>query len=282
MYLDKLSLEGRSVVVAGAGGGGIGTAVCEAVAEAGGRVVAVDVDPEALAEAEERIRARGADCLGVLADLCAPGGAERAVAEGAARFGTPDGLVHIVGGARDGHWAPAADYPDEAFREVVELNLESAFRTCRATARAMIDAGRPGSIVCLSSISGSASSPFHLPYGVAKAGIVQMVQTLAVEWGRRSIRVNAIAPGTIATPRVEMRDDPERDRAVIPLGRRGVPSEIASAALFLLSDLASYVSGQTLAVDGGATGKLAFIGPDDLPVFIDSPELLGRPPEDSD
>ena len=282
MYREKLSLEGRTIVVAGAGGGGIGTAVCEAVAEAGASVVAVDIDPEALAEAEQRIGERGGRGRGVIADVRTREGAERAMAEAAAGPGPLSGLVHIVGGAREGHWEPSADYPDEAFREVMELNLDSAFQTCRAAARAMIDAGTPGSIVCLSSISGSASSPFHLPYGIAKAGIVQMVQTLAVEWGRRSIRVNAIAPGSIRTPRVPMTENPARDRAAIPLGRRGDASEIAGAALFLLSDLASYVTGQTLAVDGGATGKLSFIGADDVPVFMDDPEMRARLVPDSD
>ena len=282
MYREKLSLEDRAIVVAGAGGGGIGTAVCEAVADAGGAVVAVDIDPDALAEAEQSIRAQDGRCLGVLADVGTLEGAERAVAETVAEFGPPAGLVHIVGGARDGHWAPAADYPEQAFREVMQLNLDSTFQTTRAAARAMIEAGRPGSIVCLSSISGSASSPFHLPYGIAKAGIVQMVQTLAVEWGRHSIRVNAIAPGTIRTPRVPMAENPARDRAAIPLGRRGAASEIAAAVLFLLSDLASYVTGQTLAVGGGATGKLSFIGADDLPVFMDDPEMRARLGVDSD
>jgi NAD(P)-dependent dehydrogenase (short-subunit alcohol dehydrogenase family) len=128
----------------------------------------------------------------------------------------------------------------------------------------------------LSSISASAASPYHAPYGAAKAALRQLAQTLAVEWGRYGIRCNAIAPGTIATPRAKTTDDPERDRRAIPLARRGRADEIAAAALFLLSDLASYVNAQTLVVDGGATAMLAHIDADGVPIFMSRRDLISQ------
>jgi NAD(P)-dependent dehydrogenase (short-subunit alcohol dehydrogenase family) len=110
---------------------------------------------------------------------------------------------------------------------------------------------------------------------VAKGGIVAMVRTLAVEWGIHGIRVNAIAPGTISTPRSGAdAGDAERDRRGVPLGRRGTPADIASAALFLVSDLSSYVSGQCLPVDGGTSVKWAHLGDDGTPIFLTNPAIL--------
>ena len=130
---------------------------------------------------------------------------------------------------------------------------------------------RRGSIVSISSISGMNTAPFHIAYGTAKAAVVAMTRTMALELaGDESIRVNAVAPGVTETPasRTYVDDDPERDRRAIAMGRRGRPEEIAGAILFLLSDLSSYITGQTLLVDGGLDLKWAHLGADNTSLFL--------------
>jgi 3-oxoacyl-[acyl-carrier protein] reductase len=119
-------------------------------------------------------------------------------------------------------------------------------------------AGGPGSIVAIASVSGLRSAPQHGPYGAAKAGLMALVRTLAMELGGNGVRVNAVAPGAVLTPRVaEIMDEARRaeSAASIPLGRMATPDDIARAVVFLASDLASYITGQTLVVDGGATAQ---------------------------
>ena len=276
MGTDSFGLGARAIAVAGAGGGGIGTAVCERVAEAGADVLAIDIDAGALAAPAERVRAQGRRCEGVLADASDPEAAARAVARGVEAFGAIHGLVCVVGGVPLSAWHRALDYPVAAFDSVVAFNLRTAFVMSQAVARSQVERGVRGSIVLLSSLSASGASPYHAPYGAAKAALRQLAQTLAVEWGRYGIRCNAIAPGTIRTPRAATPDDPERDRRAIPLARRGEVSEIAAVALFLLSELASYVTGQTLVVDGGAGAMLAHLDADGVPIFMSRPDLLAR------
>ena len=135
---------------------------------------------------------------------------------------------------------------------------------------------RPGSIVSISSISGMNTAPFHIAYGTAKAAIVAVTRTMAAELacrdrsGGAAIRVNAVAPGVTETPasRTYTDDDPERDRRAIAMGRRGRPDEVAGAILFLLSDLSTYITGQTLLVDGGLNLKWGHLGADNTSLFL--------------
>jgi NAD(P)-dependent dehydrogenase (short-subunit alcohol dehydrogenase family) len=132
-------------------------------------------------------------------------------------------------------------------------NLRHFFFTARAVAGSLIRREKPGAIACIASVSGLQSAPHHASYGAAKAGLMNLVRTMAVEWAPHDIRVNAIAPGSIATPRIP--DTPEaRERhrqSLIPMKRRGTTDEIGKVATFLVSDLASYVTGHTVPVDGG-------------------------------
>jgi NAD(P)-dependent dehydrogenase (short-subunit alcohol dehydrogenase family) len=276
MWLERGSLAGRAVLVSGAGGGGIGTATCEAIAGAGGDVAGIDLDPAALDEPRRRVEKQGRRFAAIQADATQAEGARDAVMQALRELGALHGLVNVVGGGPLPLWSSLLDCDAATFDAGLELNLRSAFLMSQALARTLVPTGTRASIVCLASISGLGASPYHVAYGAAKAALCQMVQTMAVEWGPHGIRVNAIAPGTIATPRSRAAPDPERDRRAIPLARRGTADEIAAAALFLLSDLSSYVTGHTLVVDGGATAKYAFLGPDDVPVFADSPELRKR------
>jgi NAD(P)-dependent dehydrogenase (short-subunit alcohol dehydrogenase family) len=130
--------------------------------------------------------------------------------------------------------------------------------------------GRPGSIVSISSISGMNTAPYHIAYGVAKSAVVAATRTMAVELAADGIRVNAVAPGVTATPAslAYVGDDPERDLRAIAMGRRARPEEQAGAILFLLSDLSTYVTGQTLLVDGGLNLKWTHLGADNTSLFL--------------
>ena len=272
MIVERLRLENRTVIVAGAGGGGIGPRTCRAVLEAGGSVVAVDVSEEALAALADE----GLDVTPVVADV-RTGDGVAAVLGTAAASGEPlHGLVNVIGGNLLGHWAPALDITPAQWDEVVDRNLRYAVFLSQAVARALVAAGTGGSIVHLASTGGIAVAPYHVAYGAAKAGLLGLMRTQAVEWGRYGIRVNAVAPGTIMTTRAGAVEDPAKAARALPLRRRGQPEEIAGAVLFLLSDLASYVTGACLPVDGGASQKLALFDEDDVPIFVTNPEVLAR------
>ena len=261
-FMRRLSLDGRVALVMGAGGGGIGTQTSLALAEAGATVVAVDVSEEQVRDTEARIAAAGGRCAGHVADARDAGAVARIVQESWDEHGAIDHLVNVVGGSRRGQWRRAEEYPEDMFDAVIEFNLRTHFLACREVGRRMIEHGVAGSIVNFSSIAGLHMLPYQIGYGAAKAAVINLTRALAVEWGPHGIRVNAIAPGGgIDTPRVmtpeSRREDPIYGPANWnPLARSLDPEELAAAALFLVSDLASAVTGQTLTVDAGVTSRM--------------------------
>jgi NAD(P)-dependent dehydrogenase (short-subunit alcohol dehydrogenase family) len=267
---DSFRLDGRTIVVAGAGGGGIGTAVCAAIADAHGQVLAIDNDAERLAIAA----ALGDAVTPCLADARDPA----AITDALAGAGTLHGLVHVAGGLDLDQWERTEQISLATFDDVLALNLRAAFVTSQAVAARLIAQGTGGAIVHLASIAALSAMPFGAAYAVAKAGLLALMRTQAVEWGPHDIRVNAIAAGSVRTPKnagYAGSDDPRGD-AHVPLRRRGVPNDIAGAALFLLSDLAAFVTGHTLVVDGGASVRPSFLDDDDLPVFVRDAALRDR------
>ncbi len=270
----SLRLDDRIVVVSGAGGGGIGTTVTRMAAEAGATVVAVSRSKANLDEHVGPLAARGLSVVSVSADASTDDGVAtvldqvRAVASntGARLYG----LVNVAGGAAPATWMPSTRVTREDWRALFAANLETAFFMSQAVAAEIRNNGDPGSLVSISSISGMNTAPYHIAYGTAKAAVVAMTRTMAVELALDGIRVNAVAPGVTETAAsaTYVDADPERDRTAIAMGRRGTPEEQAGAILFLLSDLSGYITGQTLLVDGGLNLKWTHLGADNTSLFL--------------
>jgi NAD(P)-dependent dehydrogenase (short-subunit alcohol dehydrogenase family) len=267
---DLLRLDGRIVVVSGAGGGGIGTTVTAMAAEAGATVIAVSRSKENLDEHVVPLARRGLSVVPVAADASTDDGIATVINQVRRTEGQLYGLVNVAGGAAPATWMPATRVTRSDWRELFTANLETAFFTSQAIAAELVATGKPGSIVSISSISGMNTAPFHIAYGTAKAAVVAMTRTMALELATHGIRVNAVAPGVTETAasRTYVEPDPERDRTAIAMGRRGTPEEQAGAILFLLSDLSSYVTGQTLLVDGGLDLKWSHLAADHTSVFL--------------
>ncbi|SDC82542.1 NAD(P)-dependent dehydrogenase, short-chain alcohol dehydrogenase family [Mycolicibacterium neoaurum] len=267
---ELLSLAGRIVVVSGAGGGGIGTTVTRLAAEAGATVIAVGRSRENLDTHVGPLAEQGLAVQPVVADAATDDGIATVLEAARAAQGTLYGLVNIAGGAAPATWMPATRVSRTDWRELFTANLETMFFMSQAVAAEIREQGNPGSIVSVSSISGVNTAPFHIAYGTAKAAIVAATRTLAVELAASGIRVNAVAPGVTETAAsaAYVNEDPERDRTAIAMGRRGTPAEQAGAILFLLSDLAGYVTGQTLLVDGGLNLKWTHLGADNTSLFL--------------
>jgi NAD(P)-dependent dehydrogenase (short-subunit alcohol dehydrogenase family) len=171
-------------------------------------------------------------------------------------------LVNLAGGA--GFPTPLLDYPAEQFDKVLRRNLTYVFFSCQAVARSMRERAIPGSIVNIASIAGLSAAHNVGPYGMAKSGVVSLTRTMAVEWGKHAIRVNAVAPGVTATPSLSAALPAAIEEAAEwnPLGRTPHGSDIAAAVLYLASDLAQAVTGQVIVVDSGASVRRPGAGVD--------------------
>ena len=265
-----LGLDGRIVVVSGAGGGGIGTTVTAMAAEAGATVIAVSRSKENLDQHVVPLAQRGLRVVPVAADASTDDGIAAVMDQVRRTDGDLYGLVNVAGGAAPSTWMPSTRVTRADWRDLFTANLETTFFTSQAVAAELRTQGKPGSIVSISSISGVNTAPFHIAYGTAKAAVIAMTRTMALELATDGIRVNAVAPGVTETAASQtyVDPDPERDRAAIAMGRRGRPEEQAGAILFLLSELSSYVTGQTLLVDGGLDLKWSHLAADHTSLFL--------------
>lgn len=270
MNRGPLSLDGRIVIVAGAGGGGIGTAVTRMVAQAGATVIAVSRSTQNLDTHIEPLAQQGLPVIGLSSDVSTDEGIAATLEAARHTGGDLYGLVNIAGGAAPETWMPSTRVNRADWRRLFATNLETMFFMSQAVAAELRTAGLPGSIVSVSSISGMNTAPYHVAYGTAKAAVVAATRTMAVELADSGIRVNAVAPGVTATPAsgAYVEEDPDRDRRAIAMGRRGRPEEQAGAILFLLSDLSSYITGQTLLVDGGLNLRWTHLGADNTSLFL--------------
>ena len=260
MFVEKLRLDGKAALVVGGGAGGIGTNTSLALAEAGASIALADVTEERAVEAADEVKRRGGVAVPIACDVRDDAQIEAAVDKAIQELGRIDVVANVAGGSSGmAPWAPIIDYPDEAWEGLMKLNLGYVFRMGKLVVRHMMERGQGGSIVNIASVAGLRPVRDLVGYSVAKAGLVQLTKAMALEWASHGVRVNAIAPGGVATPRPlrlrnitrEQYDAEMKD--VVPLGRAAHAEDIAEAVLFLSSDMASYITGQVLVVDGGST-----------------------------
>lgn len=250
-------LDGKVAVVTG-GSRGIGAAIAEAFVREGACVVISSRKQEALDVQAAQLAASTGRPDAIAAVACHtgdPAQVEALMAAARSRFGTVTVAVNNAG--TNPHFGPMLSLTPGAWDKTFEVNTRGYFEVARHTAQGLIDAGLPGSIINITSIMGLRAAVFQGVYGMTKAAVISMTQTLAMELGPRNIRVNAIAPGLVDTKfasiLVNTPDIAARFNEHSALGRVAQPSEIAGAAVFLASDESSYVTGHTLAVDGGYT-----------------------------
>jgi len=234
---------------------GIGAATAIGLAEDGFDVAVTDLAVDSLAATLARIAATGRRGVPIALDVRAQDSIERAFAAAVAALGPLDALVNNAGVPNLGK--PVVDVTRAEWDHVLAVNLTGTFFMAQAMGRHLIGAGRRGVIVSLASTHGLVGFANTSAYGIAKAGISHMTRMLAIEWARHGIRVNAVAPGTTATPsRAPRLAEPEhRARMLgrIPVGRFGTAEEMAAAVRYLVSPQASYITGHTLVLDGGLT-----------------------------
>ena len=242
-------LEGKTALVTGAAGG-IGSAIAQRFAEEGAGVACTDLDLAGAEAVAERIRAAGGQAIAVEHDVARRDSWEAAVARTLEAFGALDILVNNAGITRD---RTLLKMSDEEWQAVIDVHLRGTFLGCQHGLAAMRDRGW-GRIVNLSSIS-ALGSYGQTNYSAAKAGIIGVTRTVALEGARYGVLVNAIAPGGVDTPMLRGIGEElfEQGREAVPLKRYAEPGEIAAVAAFLASDDASYVTGQVIHADGGAS-----------------------------
>ena len=247
-------LENKVAIVTG-GARGIGHAVARRFLDEGARVVIADIDEDAGARAVKELGAYGAVRF-VACDVGERLDVHNLVAVTADAFGSVDALVNNAGMLVSGDFL---DLDEADFDKVIRTNLKGAFLCGQAVARVMVEhiaeGGAPGAIVNMSSVNAVFAIANQVPYSISKGGINQLTKVMALALAPHGIRVNAIGPGSIATDMLAaVMDDAEARKRVLsrtPLGRLGEPSEIAAIAAFLVSDDASYITGQTIYADGG-------------------------------
>jgi 3-oxoacyl-[acyl-carrier protein] reductase len=256
---EHFGLEGKPTLVVG-GASGIGRATATLLASIGARVAVADLDGDKAKEVADELGATA-----IAGDVTTDEGARAVVDRAHSTLGGLHGVVNIVGVAS---WADLMTMDATTWEHDVRVNLTQHLFVGRAAARHMLDDGVRGSIAIVTSISGIYGAPGHAAYGAAKAGATNLARTMANEWGPH-IRVNSVAPDIIATPRVQAgfveRGVADMDAIVqadgVPLGRWGKPEEIAGPLVFLLSDLAGFMTGQNLVVDGGTNARFPHGGP---------------------
>ena len=255
-------LAGRVAVVTGAGSG-IGRACALRFASEGARVVVNDIDPETARATADAIVAAGAEAIAVAGDVAHLDAVQEVVHTAMRTWERVDVMHNNAGyGVPDS----VADLDDATVLEMVGVNLLGALHGTRAALPHMIRQGG-GSIINTASVAALAASRQRTSYGIAKAGVVQLTRSTAVENGRYGVRANAICPGPIRTPALErFAPDLEYYAAQIPMKRLGTPEDIAGVALFLASHLSTFVSGVALPVDGAATARLTapHLSPEDV------------------
>jgi NAD(P)-dependent dehydrogenase (short-subunit alcohol dehydrogenase family) len=255
-------LAGRVAVVTGAGGG-IGRWLAAGLGAAGARVLVTDIDEKSLADTRATLAAAGIDTESVVVDLADEDAPERIVAAALERLG---GVHVLVNNAAVNRRMPIVEMDAATWDWIIRIDLRLPYFLSQQAAKAMIDQGEGGSIIGISSLNVGYALEQISVYGPAKAGLSQLTRVMALEWAEHGIRANAIAPGFMDTPlAAPIWADPDMNRWIlnrVPVERPGRPPELVGACLLLASDAGSFLTGQTLYVDGGASAGGRWFHPD--------------------
>jgi 3-oxoacyl-[acyl-carrier protein] reductase len=248
---NVFSLQDRVAIVTGSGKG-IGKGIATAFAQDGAKVVIAEMDKDAGKAAAKEINDLGGKALSMAVDVLNRKQVHELMAKTQAEFGRIDILVNNVGGTRNSPRKPLLMIEEDKWDMVIDLNLKTTFLCCQAVAKIMMEQ-KKGNIINIVSGAGLRPYPGQIVYGAAKAGVVNLTLSLAVQLAPYNIRVNAIAPGTVGTPGMtHLGDTDERTKKRgVPLGRAGRPEDMGMAAIFLASEAADYITGFILPVNGG-------------------------------
>jgi gluconate 5-dehydrogenase len=255
--LDIFRLDERVAFVAG-GGGAIGSALAVGLAGAGASIAVTGRNQEALEAAVARVQETGGEAIAVAGDMTERAEAERAVATVVDHYGRLDIAVNAIGGGAGKVLFDAQDYPDDAWQWIIDLNVTSTLLPTQYAVKAMVEAGRGGKVLNISSVRGLLGiNAGYSAYVAAKGAINSLTRQWATEWARHGINVNAISPTFVDTPQVAMLlDDPDFKAGLlarIPLNRVGGTDDLVGAAIFFCSDASSFITGHILGIDGGLT-----------------------------
>jgi NAD(P)-dependent dehydrogenase (short-subunit alcohol dehydrogenase family) len=249
----QINLAGKCAIVTGAGRG-IGKAIAKALAAANAGVVVCDVDEKAAVQVSEEIKSAGGKSLPAKADVRIGSEISHLVQTTVSEFG---GIHLLINNAGVVLRKPAEEISEEEWDKVIDINLKGTFLCAQTAAKAMIQAGRGGKIINISSIMGSVALPPRAAYCASKGGIIALTKDLAAEWAKYGITVNTLSPGWTVTEMTQAYFSQKEVQQFllerIPLNRLGKPEDIANTAVFLASEYSDYITGQVISVDGGWT-----------------------------
>ncbi len=255
MSVDLIGIEGKVAIVTG-GGRGAGRGIAIQLARAGARVAVCDLRSEPAEAVAQELRALGVCALGLVSDVRDANSIEEMVERVGNELGPVRILVNNVGNYGAHGPTPATEIDWDSWQAAIDQNLRTTFLCSTACARVMQAAGAGGAIVNIASLSGVRGSPLMAPYGAVKAGVIQLTQTLALEWAPDRIRVNCVAPTGIEGPSLTAGMSAaaiDAMRKSIPLGELCTPESLGDCVLMLVSRLARFVTGQTVMCDGGVS-----------------------------